>query len=205
MFTKLFQLSFAKTNKTSPTTPQELQDNELETLETQPSHILRFLAGEKNHQGYTYQDYLDKDWDEFEKCSGHFQWLFPLHEESNFNSQAPIVTEADIDFYDYKMDDKTWNTIRSNLGKGVKRYRYQLGLQPKDNVLIDEWARRWDHNHLRITRAIRSLRLFDLEDTARTQLFNPVITYAKRFDKDGTTLLYWWKAMFEPVFDSLKD
>ena len=47
--------------------------------------------------------YLNDLWQEdfyfYESCHDYIQWMFPLAEESEYNPDAPVLTEEDIIFF----------------------------------------------------------------------------------------------------------
>ena len=93
------------------------------------------------------------------------QLVFPTTEPSHFNPDAPILTEEDIAIF--KADPK----LQDNLRWAYSRFLGFLGLTVKDGKVIkaenfqdryeDCWAM-WNHNFLRITRAISCLRTLGL-------------------------------------------
>ena len=74
------------------------------------------------------------------------QWIFPLAEPSRAVPASPVLTPEDI------------HTIR-----GSPAAQYNLARARAHMIWFyettDDWLRPKDHNHLRITRIIRSLRL----------------------------------------------
>jgi len=94
------------------------------------------------------------------------QWLFPTTEKSKYNPTAPVLTEEDIAAF--KADDNLRNALRGC----YSRFLMFLGLTELENgdvVKGDNFKSRykevwsyWNHNFLRITRAISSLRTLGL-------------------------------------------
>jgi hypothetical protein len=110
----------------------------------------------------------DDDWLEFDHA--WVQWLFPLKEPSNFNPDAPLLTEEDIALFKAKL------ALQTNLIDSFLRFLKFLGLAwDHGNVIKGEnfESRRlycWDrvnHNWLRITRCLTCLRLLGLDSYAR--------------------------------------
>ncbi len=95
----------------------------------------------------------------FEFCHDYIQWLFPLREPSNFNPDAPLLTDEDIKIF------KANPGIRHNLRNSFIRFLEFLGIQNYNtyNKLMFEFP---NHNWLRITRVLKSLRLLGLESEA---------------------------------------
>lgn len=94
-------------------------------------------------------------WDDerLESVHDFIQWLFPLPEPSLFNPDAPILTEAEM------VAARGDQVIQSNLKLAIQRMRRFYGLTPETEHLPKSWLRPADHNHLRLTRILRSLRL----------------------------------------------
>lgn len=120
-------------------------------------------------EGLTWEDIMNFEKDDLEECHVHIQWLFPLKEASSMQPTAPILTDEDID------------TLKDNpvfIGKykkGLIKMMDFYGFQPviADEFFInqfydwddrDDENKQWitpnNHNFLRITRIINSLRLF---------------------------------------------
>ena len=100
-----------------------------------PDHrgrILAMLLQQTDHQAETTHDYI--------------QWLFPLDEPSRSVNDVPILTDLDID------EIRQSSLAQANLAKSA---RWFLGFLERNN----HWITKYNHNHLRITRAIKSLRL----------------------------------------------
>jgi hypothetical protein len=111
------------------------------------SKITSFLAGTgTDHRGRKLRDILEFQDDALEATHDYIQWLFPLPERSTFNASAPVLTSKDIDELCRSPD------ARANLEAAAERmlefYRSNA-----------HWLTAADHNHLRISRIIRSLGL----------------------------------------------
>ena len=107
-----------------------------------PDHkgrILAMLLQQTDHQAETTHDYI--------------QWLFPLDEPSRSVMSAPVLNELDIE------DIRQSNLAQQNL---VKSASWFLGFLERN----DHWITKYDHNHLRITRVIKSLRLLASDEAA---------------------------------------
>lgn len=107
-----------------------------------PDHrgrILAMILQQTDHQAETMHDYI--------------QWLFPLDEPSRSVMGAPVLNELDIE------DIRQSELAQQNL---VKSASWFLGFLGRN----DRWITRYDHNHLRITRVIKSLRLLASDEAA---------------------------------------
>ena len=96
--------------------------------------------------GLTRSQLLHIDDNEFETNHGFIQWAFPTPERSLHNLDAPILD----------LSDAIWlaeqEGVTSFLEAMTERFLHFLS----DNK---HWVKAYDHNHLRISRAIQSLRI----------------------------------------------
>ena len=113
---------------------------------------------------------------ELEYRHDYIQLLFPLPEASAFHASAPIIDSATFTAF------RTRPELQSQLTKSLTRMlhfygfeasRSQAGDSNVDIVRGDNfkrasknWVKRFNHNHLRITRIIRCLRVLGLEEHA---------------------------------------
>ena len=88
-----------------------------------------------------------------ESTHDYIQWLFPLDELSRSVNGAPVLTELDID------DIKESSLAQASLARSAIWF---LGFLERNQ----HWVTKYDHNHLRITRAIKSLRLLASNEAA---------------------------------------
>src|SRR5205814_6608900 len=127
-----------------------------------------FYRGEgTDAEGRRLDTVLAWDDDSLEAVHDFIQWLFPLPEPSRFNPDAPLLSPADVAAF--RQDAQ----LRTNLRRSFERILPFLGLaETADGEVVEgpNFARRaadvWDypnHNWLRITRILRSLRLLGLE------------------------------------------
>ena len=93
----------------------------------------------------------------------YIQWLFPLDEPSRSVNGVPILTDLDID------EIRQSSLAQANLAKSA---RWFLGFLERN----DHWITKYNHNHLRITRVIKSLRLL-ASDKAADEFKNIVFEY----------------------------
>jgi Opioid growth factor receptor (OGFr) conserved region len=137
------------------------------------ARLLSFYAGNKpDDRGRFLRAIRQWSDDELEQTHDYIQWLFPLAERSGFNAEAPIL------------DAKTIREFRSRLellGNVQTSFRRLLAFYGMENqeagqlrvtraVSFAERSKNWitpsNHNHLRITRMLKSLRLLGLEAEA---------------------------------------
>ena len=84
--------------------------------------------------------------DEAEQTHDFIQWLFPLDEDSRAVSGAPVLNQTDIQLIHTNSD------AQANIRRSAAWF---LGFLERN----DHWRTKYNHNHLRITRVVKSLRL----------------------------------------------
>ena len=152
----------------------------------QNSKLIQFYKGKiTDSKGRWIHDIQNWDNDRLEYTHDYIQWLFPLREKSRFNPKAPILEQEQINAF------KTDLVLRDNLIKSfinmLKFYGFEYTTVSKGIVInfSEEWKtrkRNWlskgNHNHLRITRILASMRILGLPD------------YSKAFFKVLSKLFY---------------
>ena len=116
--------------------------------------IVGFLEGKlPDHRGRTLAMLLQQTDHQAETTHDYIQWLFPLDEPSRSVNGAPVLTELDID------EIRQSSLAQINLAKSA---RWFVGFLERN----DHWISKYNHNHLRITRVIKSLRLLASDEAA---------------------------------------
>ena len=116
--------------------------------------IIRFLEGKtSDHRGRTHAMLLQQTDHQAETNHDYIQWLFPLDEPSRSVYGAPVLTALDID------EIRESSFAKTNVAKSA---RWFLEYLERNN----HWITKYNHNHLRITRVIKSLRLLASDEAA---------------------------------------
>ncbi|HYC96730.1 opioid growth factor receptor-related protein [Brevundimonas sp.] len=116
--------------------------------------IVAFLEGEgPDSRGRTLFDVLGFDDTALELTHDFIQWLFPLPEPSGAVSDAPVLTTDDM--------QAIHDSVLAQCAMAAATDRMEAFYRATHN-----WLRPHDHNHLRITRIIRSLRLLRGDEEA---------------------------------------
>jgi len=167
---------------------------------TDKNTILGFLRGHlTDYKGRLHEDIMNFDDKEMEKCHDSIQQIFPLHEISKHANTYPVLTPSIVD------DAKQDNTIQDNMRRAKDRFERFLAIGSYEDVDKQrKWCQDRNHNLLRITRAIRCLRIFGLDDEA-TDLYRKVVAVGDHFGIGSQTIHYWQKAYNEDVWESLQD
>jgi hypothetical protein len=143
-----------------------------------------------NSSGYTLEQVLGWDDEDWELQHDFIQWLFATDESSMFNADAPVLDTATI--ATFRADP----LLRHRLRRSFDRWLAFCGVVRTDDGLAFDnpnpavWGRQ-NHNWLRITRILRSLNLLGLPDDAQA-FFALLTTIRSRIDP--TTWGYWEKA-----------
>lgn len=121
------------------------------------SELLRFYDNRPNVSGYVFTYVMSWDNEDLEDIHDWVQWVFPTDEPSRFNPDAPVLTQADIlAFHDPEQE------YGRRLEASERRFRIFLGMDRVSRITTPH-----DHNLLRVTRAVRSLRLLRSPERAR--------------------------------------
>ena len=144
------------------------------------SRLVTFLEGSgTDSQGRRLSDVWQFDDDAIDFTHDFIQWMFPLREASGSNFTAPTLLASEIE------------TIRSslqclrNLEESTK---WMLSFFNRTEVFFYYT----NHNHLRVTRIIKSLRLLHsdlLADKFKQEVLNMVQSRAARINP--VTVAFW--------------
>ena len=165
------------------------------------SRLLDFYRGHgTDAEGRFLKDIWTWENDDLEAVHDFIQWLFPLPEPSQFNPDAPLLTDKDIEAF------KGDPILQANLMKSFERIVGFLGFSWTGDGKVVEghnfparipevWAMP-NHNWLRITRILRSLTLLGLEEQAQA-LYERLGAYYRggRFPIPANTFRYWTDAV----------
>jgi Opioid growth factor receptor (OGFr) conserved region len=114
------------------------------------------------------------------------QWLFPLRERSGANPTAPRLDDATVAAFHARPD------LRAALRRSYDR---MLAFYTADR----RWLTPGNHNHLRLTRMLISLRTLGLQDEAQTLYRFVTGLAAQHGGVTPDTLRYWRNAMNRPL------
>lgn len=142
---------------------------------TTPEDILAFYRGQSpDSKGRMIEEIWSWDYQRLEYTHDYIQWIFPLKEPSQFNWRAPVLDDNVVQAF------RTNEQLRMRLLHSFKVMLRFYGLQCNeisgraiDITQSDEYPERklnWiepkNHNYLRITRILTSLRILGLENYA---------------------------------------
>lgn len=144
------------------------------------SAIVAFLTSDgRDEAGRTIEAVLAFGDVELERHHDFIQWLFPLNEPSAAVPGSPVLTAADIAAI------RTSDVAQARLAFASERmlafYR-----------ATTHWRRSSDHNHLRVTRIIKSLRLLAGDPAA--DAFKAVMLDMAEGAGVGALSVSYWRA-----------
>ena len=168
------------------------------------SKILDFYRQEApDTEGRMISDIWQWDHEQLESSHDYIQWLLPLDVDSNFNPDAPLLTREDQEAF------KSNDILQSHVRRSVELLLNFLGLAfsapdragpVKPIVKASHFEARkglWahpNHNWLRITRILKSLRLLGLENEAR-MLFDCLRAIHREGLVSENSFEFWERAM----------
>lgn len=147
-----------------------------------PIHAFLTFRG-TDGSGRNYADVISFDDARLEEVHDYIQWLFPLREPSRAVPGAPVLGAAEAEAI--RRDSWAQDNLRTAQARMGGFYALNKG-----------WLKRHDHNHLRITRILTSLR--DLVGLEEARVFYERITTLNRLagsPVNPASLEYWRKAV----------
>ena len=139
------------------------------------ARLLEFYSGRAtDDRGRYLREILEWSDQELESVHDYIQWLFPLREPSAFNPRAPLLDDAAMG--EFRRSGELQRNVLASFERMLRFYGFELAAAAEDCVVrravnFSERARVWlapmNHNHLRITRILKCLRLVGLEDHGR--------------------------------------
>lgn len=133
--------------------------------------LIVFYRGEgHDHKGRRLEDIWELPSFWLEHTHDYIQWLFPIPEMGRFNAFAPLLT-PDVQAVfakDALLRQHQQRSLDVMLDFfGLVREDHTITAQPDLSIQTHIWLKAGGHNHLRITRMIRSLALCHAPELAR--------------------------------------
>ncbi len=121
-----------------------------------------------------------------EQTHNYIQWLFPNREPSAFNPEAPLLDDETVEIFISK------NHLRDQVGISLEMMMdfYQLDTEHP------WWVTKKNHNFLRITRILNTLREFKLIGGATYFFDKLTVVYSNNREIIGETTFEYWKQAF---------
>jgi len=137
--------------------------------------IVEFYRGAPLPNGRCLVDIWDWSFDQLENAHDYIQWIFPLDTPSAVNPGAPLLTEETARAFAW--DDVLRDRLHKSLAVMLRFYGLERLAFPDGTLIVLRaanfqarravWISPRNHNHLRLTRIIRSLARLGLPDDAR--------------------------------------
>lgn len=136
--------------------------------------IVAFYTGQRpDHRGRMLAEIQRWDLAQLEDVHDFIQWLFPLPEPSPVNPAAPTLDRATIEEFQRRPDLQA--SLLASFKTMLAFYGFELASETPPEIRrarnfaarSSNWLSPNNHNHLRITRILRSLRLLGLEPQAQ--------------------------------------
>lgn len=143
--------------------------------------------------GYSLESVQGWSNDKLEVCHDYIQWLFPTNERSVYNPTAPILTLSDCEIFCQSA------LLKSRLSNSFIVFLKFLGLEYVEGVVVQakDFESRCvvfqvaNHNWLRITRVILSLKLLGLLDEAKAFYAYLTFIHKQRGWASSNAFSYW--------------
>ncbi len=176
-------------------------------MERDGERLTRFFGGGEDDDGRTFDEIVGWDDARLEMVHDYIQWIFPLPERSGANQWAPVLDAATIAAIRGSAE------MQGRLRAGFLRMLAFYGLVLEGDVVREgprfaaasrNWLHAGNHNHLRLTRMLRSLRVLGLEHEAGT-LWEALRSLYEREGAAGRgtitaeTFAFWRQAATAPV------
>ena len=142
--------------------------------------IVYFLEGKiRDYEGRYLRDIWSFDDTKIENIHNFIQWIFPLDQISKYVPSSPVLIDEEI------LEIKQSTLAKENLILS-KQWFYSFLKR------TSKWELEKNHNHARISRMIKSLKLLHSEDAAKKCL-DEVLHLAKSRSFNAEGVLYNWK------------
>ncbi len=151
-------------------------------------YLFNFLEGTgTDDYGRKIEDIWKLSFDEKEYLHNYIQRIFPTDEMSKFDADAEIITKREAAVLAKN------KMIIANMKKSYDVMLDFYGLKQYEKHKLENWLVKYNHNHLRLTRILKSLRLFGLNKEAK-ELYKKLLGIAKA-KVDPIALRNWEEAM----------
>jgi hypothetical protein len=171
--------------------------------------LTRFFASGADDDGRSFDEILGWDDARLEMVHDYIQWIFPLLERSGANPWAPVLDPAAIAAIRGSAE------MQGRLRAGFLRMLAFYGFGLEGDAVVQgtqfvsasrNWLHAGNHNHLRLTRMLRSLRVLGLEREAAALWEALRVLYeresaAGRRTITAETFAFWERAATSPVGD----
>ena len=165
----------------------------------------------RDRRGRTRSSIIAWSDDELEYHHDYIQLLFPLPEGSPYNPSAPVIDEVTFNAFRSRIELQT--QLRTSLQRMLHFYGFDFVSETASGGDLQElqvlngpnypeasrnWVRKFNHNHLRITRILRSLRVLGLEKEA-WEFFKALKGVYEGGKIGQKSMMFWTRAIERPL------
>lgn len=164
--------------------------------------LTRFYRHEiPDHRGRFLRDIQAWDRDRLESVHDFIQWLFPLPERSPVNPEAPVLDRQTIE--EFRNGAELREALLRSLRLMADFYGFTVTDEPSFvrspsfAKAASNWMQPGNHNHPRITRILRAIRLLGLPEYSDAFFRALIELYHSEFGDEritSTTFSYWQNA-----------
>jgi hypothetical protein len=175
------------------------------TIEPVANRLVEFYSGRApDHAGRFLHEIQQWPDERLEAVHDFIQWLFPLAEPSPVNPLAPVLDRKTIEAFAAQPELR--RSLRISFVHMLRFYGLEMQPGPPQTVALTanfperaaNWLHPGNHNHLRITRILKSLTLLGLREEARGLLACLETIYADQPGKISPVSLRFWRAAIAP-------
>lgn len=147
------------------------------------SSVLAFMENNgSDHKKRKLLDIIKEDDHFWEREHDFIQWLFPLDEKSMAVPTSPVIREPEITFI------KESAVAQISLDTSIARYKEFLNRN-------NGWHSAHDHNHLRITRVLKCLKLIRNLESAQQFKYWVASELGDSIDVINAKTQQYWRLM----------
>lgn len=157
-----------------------------------------YQDGARDDAGRTLAEIVAWPDDRLEAVHDFIQWMFPLPERSGANPAAPVLDQQAIDAF--HATPEMQERLRHSFERMLRFYGLRwdgtlVERTPNFATRAQNWLWPMNHNHLRLTRILRSLRLLGLKHESAALLRTLDAIYGEFPDRiTGQTYAFWCDA-----------
>lgn len=160
-----------------------------------------YLSQRPDSRGRRIEEIWLWDYQRLEDTHDYIQWLFPLEQKSRFNPAAPVLNKAAIQ--SFRTNEQLRIRLRQSLEVMLRFYGLQFHESGSTDIEISQsdeyqerkkvWLNPRNHNYLRLTRILTSLKLLGLENHAQALFKCLSQIYEEEGNCIGSETYAFWK------------
>lgn len=137
------------------------------------NYLYGFLEGTATDDcGRKIEDIWNLSYNKKEYLHNYIQRIFPTNQVSKFDADAETIIKDEAAVFAKN------KIIIANMKKSYDVMLDFYGLKQYERYKLENWLVKYNHNHLRLTRMLKSLRMFGLNKEAK-ELYKKLMEVAK--------------------------